>query len=63
MALILHGSLNNDQYTMNDIFYPDFDNLNDTTTPTENNNNNNINSNNEHLSEYSDETESEYEEK
>lgn len=28
MALILHGHLNNDQYTMDDIFYPEFDNLN-----------------------------------
>ena len=27
MALILHGALNNDQYDMEDIFYPDFDNM------------------------------------
>lgn len=28
MALILHGILNEDQYSMNDIYYPDWDNLN-----------------------------------
>jgi hypothetical protein len=29
MSLILHGALNNDQYDMNDIYYPDFDNMKD----------------------------------
>ena len=36
MALILHGALNNDQYDMSDIFYPDFDNFEDNNI--ENNN-------------------------
>ena len=29
MALILHGALNNDQYDMQDIYYPDFDDMKD----------------------------------
>ena len=37
MSLILHGALNNDQYDMEDIFYPDFDNINENTIIKNNN--------------------------
>lgn len=50
MALILHGSLNNDQYDIGDIYYPDFDNMNDDDSPKTNDDDN-----------FSDETDSEYE--
>ena len=59
MALILHGALNNDQYVMKDIFYPDFDNFSDTNSSE--NNLDKILKNEFCNSEVSDETDSEYE--
>ena len=62
MALILHGALNNDQYDIKDIFYPDFDNMNNKVSDYKSNENNIIkNSNLIADDNYSDETDSEYE--
>ena len=60
MALILHGALNNDQYEMEDIFYPEFDNMKDNNEEMDNKSIKvtNTTDNNEELS---DETDSEYE--
>ena len=59
MALILHGVLNNDQYKLEDVYYPDWDELNnDNDTPTVSESTTPTVNNNEELSE---ESESDYE--
>jgi ribonuclease-3 len=61
MALILHGSLNSDQYDMNDIYYPDFNNnVNDIIS--DNSKDILLDGSSESDNEFSDETDSEYEE-
>jgi hypothetical protein len=60
MALILHGALNNDQYEMEDIFYPDFNNMKENNEVLDNKSIK-VTNTTENYEELSDETDSEYE--
>ena len=64
MALILHGALNNDQYDMADIYYPDFNDMKENEDFIDTKSNKTNSDNNLDTSNLSDEleTESEYEE-